>query len=206
MSPAPAVQLSGCTVTMQLPGAQSPPECAEAAAHAQPAPAVSPQPSRPRPQSSAPPSKSRSFLGRLQQMSKSPQKGRPQQATVPAATPSAARPAVKQRAASVLPQTAEARAGGGVASGGLPGGPEQQSSTDHVQRQSPAASSTNQAAGGADEGVTPESDSIDDTDVSWAVTLPSRPPASRPPSVPLLSMNWGPHRNVSPDEADVVLA
>ena len=206
VSPAPAVQLSGCTVTMQLPGAQPPPGRVGAPPQAPAAPTVSPQPPRPRPQSSAPPSKSRSFLGRLQQMSKSPQKGRPQQTTVPAASAAAARPAVKQRAASVLPQTAEVRAGGGAASGSLPGGPVQLSSANCMPQQSPAASSTSQATAGADEGVTPESDNIDEGDVSWAVTLPSRPAASRPASVPLLRMDWGSRRTVSLDEADVVPA
>ena len=111
--PAPAVQLSGCTVTMQLPGAQPPSALVKVSAQAAPAPAVSPQPSRPRPQSSAAPSKSRSFLGRLQQMSKSPQKGRPQQqVTVPA---TAAKPAVKQRAASVPPAQFAEPAGNVVA-------------------------------------------------------------------------------------------
>jgi len=204
--PTPAVQLSGCTVTMQLPGAQAPPERAKGVTQARPAQAMSPQHLRPRPQSGAPPSKSRSFLGRLQQMSKSPAKGRPQQATVPAAAASAARPAVKQRVVSVQPQTAEARAGGGAASGSLPGVTVQLSSANCMQRQSPAASSTSQVTAGADEGATPESDNIDEGDVSWAVTLPSRPPASRPASVPLLRMDWGPRSTVSPDEADVVPA
>ena len=56
-------------------------------------------------------------------------------------------------------------------------------------------------AAAADDGVTPESDSVDEADVSWAVTLPSRPPASRPASVPLLRMDWGPRRTVLPHEA-----
>ena len=159
----------------------------------------SPEPLQPQPQSSAGPSKKKSFLGRLQ-IPKRAGAAQPAESAAAAAT----RP-VKPGSTPLQAQTSAVDAGATVAAFIEPvlgGGSGAQHSTSRARVSRPARVASDGEAGAgaaADEGETPESDTVDDADVSWAVTLPPRPPQQRPASVPLLHMDWG-RKTVSPSE------
>ena len=163
----------------------------------------SPEPLRPRPQSSAGPSRKKSFLGRLQ-LPKRISTAQPTHLAPAAIT----RPA-KAGGTPLQAQTVAVGAGAAAVAfhePGLGGRIGAQHRAFGAGGSGPVLVASDGAAGAgavADEGKTPESDTVDEADVSWATTLPSRPPMQRPASVPLLRMDWG-RKTASPSEGHYV--
>ena len=159
------------------------------------------EPVRQRPQSSAGLSKKMSFLGRLQIPKRTGAAQSPESA--PAAATRKAGSGSNPLGAHALAVDAGA-AGLAHVQPVLECGSGAQYSLSGVGTATLARSDgTGGAATAAEPGETPESDTVDAADVSWAVTLPPRPPQQRPASVPLLRMDWG-RKTASPSEGDCV--